>query len=174
MTAPAGNPPVIVVMGVSGSGKSTVGRMLAQRLGREFGDADDLHSPGNVDKMGRGVPLTDEDRWPWLREVARWIEDRVAANVPAVMACSALKREYRRLLIPRTHEVRLVYLKGDRDLIARRMAARRGHFFKPDLLDSQFRDLEPPGPDEDPITVDAVNPAEEIVRRIVEALDADG
>ncbi|WP_241661054.1 gluconokinase [Thermomonospora catenispora] len=174
MTAPPLGPPVILVMGVAGSGKSAVGRSLARRLDREFGDADDLHPPANVAKMSRGVPLTDEDRRPWLRDVARWIEERVSGGVPAVLACSALKRSYRRSLIPRPEAVRLVHLTGDRELIARRMAARRGHFFAPELLDSQLRDLEPPGPEENPITVDVAHPTEEIVRRIVAALAAAG
>ncbi|GAA2434893.1 gluconokinase [Actinomadura vinacea] len=163
-------PTVIVVAGVSGSGKSTVGEALAGRLGWEYAEADDFHSPANIAKMSAGVPLTDEDRLPWLRAIAGWIGERVEAADPGVVTCSALKRSYRKLLAGGRPEVRLVLLDGDRDMIARRMRARSGHFFKPGLLDSQFRDLERPGPDEHVLTVPVAGSPEEIVTRVLDGL----
>ncbi|MDQ0464010.1 gluconokinase [Caulobacter ginsengisoli] len=137
-------------MGVAGSGKSTLGAALAGRLGWPFQDGDDLHPAANIARMAAGTPLTDADRAPWLAAVADWI----AGHPQGVVACSALKRAYRdRLGAPR-----LVYLRGEPDLIARRLEARRAHFFAPDLLASQFADLEPPGPDEQPIVIDCALP----------------
>ena len=159
---------IIVVMGVSGSGKTTVGALLAGRLGWEFADADDFHSAANVAKMHAGTPLTDADRAEWLHAIVTWIEEHVAAGKDAVVTCSALKRDYRERL--RRPEVQFVYLEGDRDLIARRMAARRGHFFPAALLDSQFRDLEPPGPDEPAFTVSIAGTPEETVGQIMDRL----
>jgi gluconokinase len=137
---------VLVLMGVSGSGKSTIGALLAGKLHRAYAEADDFHSAANVAKMAAGHPLSDEDRWPWLAAIARWIDERIARNEPAVVTCSALKRRYRDVL--RRPEVQLVYLRGTKELIAQRLAARHGHFFKAALLDSQFADLEEPAPDE--------------------------
>lgn len=165
---------VILVMGVSGSGKTTVGKLLAERLGWEYADADDFHPPANVAKMGAGIPLTDEDRWPWLHEIADWIGAHLESCTPGVVSCSALKRAYRDLLVRGRPEVRLVYLEGDRDLIQRRMSARKGHFFKPGLLESQFRDLEPPAPDEHPVSVPIEHPPKEAVEEIVEGLGLEG
>jgi gluconokinase len=159
---------IIVVMGVSGSGKTTVGEQLADRLGWEFADADQFHSAANVAKMHAGTPLTDADRATWLRAIATWIEDHVAAGKDGVVTCSALKRSYRDRL--RRPEVQFVYLEGDRRLIAARMAERRGHFFPAALLDSQFRDLEPPGPDERAWTVSIAGTAEETVEKIMDRL----
>jgi gluconokinase len=135
----------IVVMGVSGSGKSSVGQALAQRLGADFRDGDDLQPPENVAKMRAGTPLTDDDRWPWLDRVAAVLADQA----PVVVACSALKRAYRdRIRAGAGGQVRFVHLAGSRDLIAARMARRQGHYMPVSLLDSQFAALEPPGPDE--------------------------
>ncbi len=151
--APASPPSIIVVMGVSGSGKSTIAAMLAIRLGWPYEDGDWFHPPANVEKMHAGEPLTDEDRWPWLRAIAAWIDQTRGANRRAVLACSALKRAYRDILVGDRPDVRLVYLKGDRTLIGRRMAVRHGHFMPPSLLDSQFAALQEPGVDEHPIVV---------------------
>lgn len=146
-------PSVIVVMGVSSSGKTTIGALLAGRLQWEFEDADWLHPLANIDKMQAGIALTDEDRWPWLRVVAEWIDMTRDQGLHAVLACSALKRAYRDILIDGRPDVRLIYLKGTEPLIARRMAARHGHFMPKALLHSQFEALEEPGPDEKPVTV---------------------
>jgi len=159
----------VVLMGVAGAGKSTVGEALAARLGCDFRDADSFHPPANVAKMSSGVPLTDEDRWPWLAAIAAWIGERRASGRLGVVTCSALKRRYRDVLL-RGGQVRLVYLKGDMPLIARRLAARRGHFMPPALLQSQFDALEEPAADEAPITVSVEGTPEEIVTRIVIAL----
>lgn len=146
-------PSVIVVMGVSGSGKSIIASMLARHLNWEFEDADGFHPPANVDKMRNGLSLTDEDREPWLQAIAAWIDNTRGAERHGVVACSALKRSYRDVLVGHRTDVRLVYLRGVRELIARRMAARTGHFMPVGLLDSQFLTLEEPGPDENPIVV---------------------
>ena len=130
---------VIVMMGVSGCGKSTLGRMLAERLGCPFVDADDFHSDANRAKMAAGIPLTDDDREPWLREIAKII----ASKANQVVACSALKERYRKILDP-SGICRWVYLRGDRRLLAERLAARKSHFFDPRLLDSQLEALEEP------------------------------
>ncbi|HEY7243045.1 MAG TPA: gluconokinase [Xanthobacteraceae bacterium] len=161
---------VIIVMGVSGAGKSTIAAMLATRLGWTYEDADWFHPPANVEKMHAGKPLTDEDRWPWLRAIAEFIDRTQSAGQHAVIACSALKRAYRDVLIGTRRSVRLVYLKGDRELIARRMALRHGHFMPPSLLDSQFATLEEPGEGEDPIVVSIEARPRDVVERIVARL----
>jgi gluconokinase len=162
--------PILLVMGVSGSGKTTIGAMLAGRLGWTYAEADDFHPAANVEKMHAGIPLTDADRWPWLAAIAAWIDERIAAGEPAVVTCSALKRAYRDLLRGDRDEVGLVYLDGSRELIGRRMAARHGHFFPKALLDSQFRDLEPPQPDEDAIVVPIDADPAKVVQQIVDRL----
>jgi carbohydrate kinase (thermoresistant glucokinase family) len=162
---------VVIIMGVSGSGKSTIGSLLAQRLRWEFEDADWFHPTSNIDKMHRGIPLTDEDRWPWLRAIAAWIDKTRRSGGHGIIACSALKRRYRNVLIGDRADVRLVYLKGDETLIARRIATRHEHFMPPSLLHSQFKELEEPGPDENPIIVSIESEPREIAARILSALD---
>jgi len=164
-------PSVVIVMGVSGCGKSTIGALLASRLRWEFEDADWFHPASNVDKMHSGIPLTDEDRWPWLHAVANWIDKTCRSGGHGVVACSALKRSYRDVLIGDRADVRLIYLKGDETLIARRIATRHEHFMPPSLLHSQFEELEEPGPDENPIIVSIEPPPREIVARILSAMN---
>lgn len=149
----AHGPSVLVVTGVSGSGKSTVASLLAERLGLPFADGDDFHTPENVARMRAGHPLDDAARGPWLARIRAWIDARLEEGEGGVVACSALKRGYRRALTGDRSTVRVVFLEGSRALIGRRIAARRGHFMPASLLDSQFAALEPPGPDENPITV---------------------
>jgi gluconokinase len=156
---------IFVVMGVSGSGKSTVGRALAERLGVPYAEGDDLHPAANREKMASGQPLTDEDRWPWLRLIAGWIGEHAEAG--GVVTCSALKRAYRDLLRDAAPgEVVFVHLAGDRELIGRRIGARTGHFMPPALLDSQFAALEPLAGDEPGVTVDVALSPEVIVDRV--------
>lgn len=161
---------VLVVMGVAGCGKTTIGRLIAEGRGWEFQEGDALHPPANIAKMAGGTPLTDDDRWPWLRAIAAVIDGWREAGKSGVVTCSALKRAYRDILIGSRPEVRVVYLRGDRPLIAGRMAAREGHFMPPALLDSQFATLEEPGPDERPITVDIGPMPEAIVAVVVAAV----
>ena len=164
------SPIIVVVMGVSGSGKSTVAALLAAALGCQFQEGDDLHPPENVEKMRRVTPLTDADRLPWLRKIAEEIDGWRARGECGVLTCSALKRSYRDIIIGDRRDVVLLYLRGSRELIHQRMVARHGHFMPVALLDSQFATLEEPTPDEHPITVDvADNPADiahEIVRHL--------
>ncbi len=135
---------ILIVIGVAGSGKTTVGRILAARLGYEFHDADDLHPARNREKMQRGTPLSDADRWPWLHAVRALIQQCLAEGRSAIVACSALKQAYRDLLNIDSVRIRFVYLKGPRELLARRLARRAGHFFDPNLLQSQLDTLEEP------------------------------
>ena len=158
-------------MGVSGSGKSTVADRLAARLGWRFEDGDSYHPARNVAKMSAGQPLTDEDRWPWLQAIADEIDRLSAAGERAVIACSALKRAYREVLVHGRDDVRIVFLDGTQDLIAARLAARKGHFMPPGLLASQFRALERPEADERPVIVSIDAPVERIVDDIVTSLD---
>jgi len=157
-------------MGVSGAGKTTIAAMLAMRLGWTFEDADWFHPPANVEKMHSGKPLTDEDRWPWLRAIAEFVDRTQTAGEHAVIACSALKRAYRDVLIGSRRGIRLVYLKGERSLIARRMALRHGHFMPPALLESQFAALEEPDAEENPIVVSIEARPRDIVESIVATL----
>lgn len=167
----ASNLAAVVVMGVSGAGKSTVGRLIAARLGCAFRDADSFHPPANVTKMSSGAPLTDEDRWPWLAAIAAWIAEHRAAGTTCVVTCSALKRGYRDIVTEgQSKDVRLVYLKGDFGLIEARLKARRGHFMPPALLQSQFDALEEPSADEQPITVLIDATPNEIATRVTEML----
>lgn len=167
---PSQQPAVLVVMGVSGSGKSTIAAALAVRLHWTYEDGDWFHPPANVEKMHAGHPLTDDDRGPWLAAIAAWIDSTRAAGGHAVIACSALKRAYRNVLVGDRPDVRIVYLKGDHDLIARRMSVRHGHFMPVALLDSQFATLEEPGPDENPIVVSIDAHPRDIVEAIVAQL----
>jgi carbohydrate kinase (thermoresistant glucokinase family) len=156
----------IVVMGVSGSGKTTVARLLAGRLGWAFAEADEFHSPANVAKMRAGVALNDDDRRPWLAAIADRIDSAREANEPIVVTCSALKRRYRDILVASRPDVALVYLKGDYDTIAQRMAARPHHYMPVSLLKSQFEALEEPAADEHAIVLDIRRTPEELVDRI--------
>ena len=147
------NVSAIIVMGVSGCGKSTVAGLIAQALALPFRDGDSFHPASNVEKMRAGIPLTDEDRWPWLAAMAAWIESHRGRGETVVLACSALKRVYRDALRAGHDDVRFVFLKGTKEEIAARLAARKGHYMPPSLLDSQLATLEPPSADERPITV---------------------
>jgi gluconokinase len=166
-------PAVVVIMGVSGSGKSTIGSLLALRLRWEFEDGDWFHPPSNIEKMHSGIPLTDEDRWPWLQAIAAWIDETRRSGGHAIVTCSALKRRYRDILVGDRVDVRLVYLKGEEALIARRIATRHEHFMPRSLLHSQFEALEEPGGDENPIIVSIDSPPREIATRISSLLDLD-
>jgi gluconokinase len=163
-------PCALVVMGVSGSGKSTISERLAARLGWAYEDGDRFHPPGNVAKMSAGHPLTDADRWPWLQAIADEIDRVCASGGRAVMACSALKRAYRDILVHGRGDVRIVYLKGTRDLIAERLSRRDHHFMPASLLASQFATLEEPAPDEGVVAVAIDGTVDEIVAAIVERL----
>jgi gluconokinase len=144
---------IVIIAGVSGSGKTTVGILLADRLGWRFADADDFHPAANVAKMRAGIPLTDADRGPWLRAIAAWMDERIARGEDAVVGCSALKRSYRDRLLAGRPDARMVFLAPDREVLARRLAARHGHFFPEQLLGTQLDALEPPAPDERVLTV---------------------
>ncbi len=159
----------VVIMGVAGCGKSSVGAMLSDRLGVPYVDGDDLHPAGNVDKMRLGTPLTDDDRWPWLDRVAATLN----AQAPLILGCSALKRAYRdRIRAGAGGPVRFVHLAGSRALIAARMSARKGHYMPMSLIDSQFAALEPPEPDETAMTVDINQPLTDIVDKVLDRLIA--
>jgi carbohydrate kinase (thermoresistant glucokinase family) len=164
---------VVVIMGVAGCGKTTVAARISEVLGWNYQEGDTLHPPANVAKMEGGTPLTDDDRWPWLARIAGVIDEWRAAGQSGVVTCSALKRVYRDILVGDRPDVRLVYLRGDKALIAARMAARKDHFMPPALLDSQFATLEEPSADEHPIVI-AVAPepeavAREVIARVVSA-----
>jgi len=157
---------VVIVMGVVGAGKTTVGSLLAQQLGWTFADADDFHPQGNVEKIGRGIPLTDEDRQPWLERLRAEITTSIAHGRNVVLACSALKRSYRQQL-ETGPEVRFVYLQGSADLIAERLRSRQGHFASEQILASQFAELEEP---ETGVTVGITSSPPEIAAEIREKL----
>lgn len=166
----AGKPAVIVVMGVASSGKTSLGERLAERLGWPFRDADSFHPPENVAKMSSGTPLTDEDRKPWLAAIAAWIDELRTTGGNGIVTCSALKRAYREVIVGDRPDVTLVYLRGSRELIGQRMAARQHHFMPPALLDSQFATLEEPGADERPLVVQVEASKEAIVAQVVREL----
>lgn len=161
---------IVVVMGVSGSGKTTVAAMLAGALGARFLEGDDVHPRANVEKMRSGTPLTDADRLPWLEAIARQIDTWRAGGEKGVVTCSALKKAYRDIIVGNRPEVALVYLKGSRDLIQRRMVARHEHFMPVALLDSQFATLQEPGAEEHPVAVEIAGGPEELVAEIVRRL----
>ena len=166
-------PCALVVMGVSGSGKSTIAQKLAERLGWRYEDGDKFHPASNVAKMSAGQPLTDEDRRPWLQAIAGEIDRICEAGQRAVIACSALKHAYRDILVHGRSDVRIIFLKGTQALIAHRLAMRKGHFMPAGLLDSQFKTLEPPDQSERPVTVSIDASVETIVDDIVRQLKLD-
>ncbi|MGK5529044.1 gluconokinase [Streptomyces sp. URMC 129] len=153
-----GHPPVVVVMGVTGTGKTTIGIRLADALGVPYAEGDDFHAPASIAKMTAGVPLDDADRWPWLDTIGRWAAERAADG--GVVSCSALKRVYRDRLRAAAPELFFVHLTADRELIHRRMVERKGHYMPPSLLDSQLAALEPLGADESGAAVDVSGPPE--------------
>lgn len=163
-------PEVLVVMGVSGSGKTTVATLLAERLGWPFAEGDDFHPPANVAKMQGGTPLTDADRMPWLQAIAGWIDARRAAASGGIVSCSALKRAYRTILIGERRDVRLIYVRGSQALIGARIAARHDHFMPATLLQSQFDTLEEPAADERPIIADAALTPAAMVEQVLAGL----
>ncbi len=167
-----GSPCALIVMGVSGSGKSTIAARLAERLSWTFEDGDRFHPASNVAKMSAGQPLSDEDRRPWLQAIADEIDRVCQSGGHAVIACSALKRAYRDVLVHGRSDVRIVFLSGTQLLIADRLARRKGHFMPPGLLDSQFKTLEPPAADENPVTVSIDASVETIVEDVVQQLNA--
>jgi ribose 5-phosphate isomerase A len=163
-------PPILLLMGVSGAGKTTVGRELAARLGWPFEEGDALHPEANIAKMHAGHPLTDADRQPWLERVAAWIDGRRARGEPGIITCSALKRSYRDGVAGGRPEVRLVYLRGSRDVLTRHLTGRHGHFMPASLLQSQLDTLEEPDASENPLVVDVDQPVAQIVQAIIRKL----
>ena len=159
---------VIIIMGVEGTGKTTIGKLLARKLGWKFYDADDYHPKRNIDKMASGLPLDDEDRWPWLEEVRKLIDSSLNLNESSIIACSALKSSYRQYLKRDEKKIIFVYLKGDKSTITKRLASRKGHFAGTQLLESQLQTLEEP---EGVITCDISRPPEEISDYIIEKLE---
>jgi gluconokinase len=164
---------IVIVFGVSGAGKTTIGKLLVRELSWHFYEADEFHSHANVEKMRRGVPLTDEDRWPWLEKLRELVERSVAVNENAVLACSALKRAYRNRLRV-SAEVKFVFLRGHYALISEQLRQRHGHFMNPALLQSQFADLEEPKPDEDVLTIELGRTPQELVDEIKAKLHLEG
>jgi len=156
---------IVIIFGVSGAGKTTIGKLLAEDLGWRSYEADDFHSPANIEKMHSGIPLTDQDRWPWLESLRELIKRCVESGENAVLACSALKRAYRQRLRV-SGEVKFVFLRGDYELIAEQLRHRRGHFMNPELLRSQFADLEEPKAEEDALPIELARAPEELVQEI--------
>ncbi len=165
-----GTPPILVIMGVSGSGKSTIAEELSARLGWPFEEGDSLHPESNIAKMHAGIPLTDADRLPWLQRVAAWIDGQRAKKQPGIITCSALERSYRQIIIGDRPEVRLVYLRGGWDSLAEHLAGRHDHFMPASLLRSQIDTLEEPDPGESPLTVDASVSATQVADEIIKLL----
>jgi gluconokinase len=165
---------IVIVAGVSGSGKTTVGMELARRLGWPFADADTFHPAANVAKMRAGIPLTDEDRAPWLRAITGWMDGLIAAGQSGVVTCSALKRHYRDQLLAGRPAATMVFLEVDKDVLVHRLLHRPGHFFPETLLDSQLAAVEPPAPDERVLTLPEAGGPASIVAEIVTRLGLDG
>src|SRR6188472_2377535 len=161
--------PILIVMGVAGTGKSTVAGLLAERLKWEFQEGDALHPQANVAKMSSGIPLTDEDRWPWLDAIAAWIKDKTQRGEPGVVTCSALKRSYRDRL--RGPNVIFVFINGPRAVIEARIASRKDHYMPPALLDSQLATLEPPTSDENVLQVNLSAEPQEEVAEVLRSLE---
>jgi len=173
---PAAAPVLVVVMGVSGSGKSAVARALADRLGWDFTEGDSFHPAANVEAMAAGRPLTDEDRWPWLRRIVEWLAEEAATGRPAVITCSALRRAYRDALragVPASARLVFCELRVPPDVLADRMSRRTGHFMPASLLPSQLATLEPLEPDEPGVIVDADGSPEDVVERVATGLGLD-
>ncbi|WP_246222630.1 gluconokinase [Phytoactinopolyspora limicola] len=164
-------PQHVIVMGVSGSGKTTVAKRLAQQLAWPYAEGDDFHPPANVDKMAAGEPLTDDDRWPWLRAIVDWMCAQAGDGRSTVVTCSALRRVYRDVLGEADGLVRFAYLAGDIDVIGERVGYRRGHFMPVSLLESQFDTLEPLEPDEAGIAVDVSGTPEQMVQDVIDGLE---
>lgn len=163
---------IVIVGGVAGTGKTTVGTLLAKQLGWQFADADKFHSQANVAKMRAGIPLTDEDREPWLRAIADWMDGLIAAGQSGVVTCSALRRSFRDELLSGRPAARMFFLEAPRDVLVQRLTSRHGHFFHEPLLDSQLQTLEPPQPGERVVTLDADDEADHIVAEIAARLEA--
>jgi len=156
---------IVIVFGISGAGKTTIGKLLAEQLGWQFYEGDDFHPRTNIEKMHSGRPLTDEDRWPWLERLREQIARSITAKENAVLACSALKRAYRERLCV-SDDMKFAFLHGDYALIERQLRRRRGHFMNPVLLQSQFADLEEPQPDEEAMTIELGRTPEELAEEI--------
>jgi carbohydrate kinase (thermoresistant glucokinase family) len=162
---------VLIVMGVSGSGKSTVAKTLAERLGLVYLEGDDFHSPENIEKMEAGIPLTDEDRWPWIAAMNAHIKQELKEGRGVILAASVLKKIYRTTLTDDLPQARFIYLKGSKALLLARMKARTGHFMPPALLESQLETLEEPQADEHALTVSIEAPPDEVIEEIIRGLE---
>ena len=164
-------PCVLICMGVSGAGKTTVAQLVDEVLGWPFQEGDALHPAANIDKMSHAIPLSDEDRWPWLDRCKAWIDARLAIDGRGLITCSALRRAYRdRLIAGRREQVRILYLQASRETLLARLQRRQGHYMPPDLLDSQLQTLEEPGPDENPIVVSVEQSVEDMAREVLQKL----